>query len=74
VGSAFGATAERRAEPGRILSALSLELAAFSVKTIHNLHYQIESKLGVSNDIELTQLAMSWGSGKLRCSPQVTAG
>jgi two-component system, NarL family, invasion response regulator UvrY len=34
-----------------------------SVKTIHNVHYQIKSKLGVSNDIELTQLAMSWGLG-----------
>jgi two-component system invasion response regulator UvrY len=34
-----------------------------SVKTIHNLHYQIKSKLGVSSDIELTRLAMSWGLG-----------
>jgi two-component system invasion response regulator UvrY len=32
-----------------------------SVKTIHNLHYQIKSKLGVNSDIELARLAMSWG-------------
>jgi two-component system, NarL family, invasion response regulator UvrY len=32
-----------------------------SVKTIHNLHYQIKNKLGVDTDIELTRLAMSWG-------------
>jgi two-component system invasion response regulator UvrY len=32
-----------------------------SVKTIHNLHYQIKTKLGVESDIELTRLAMSWG-------------
>jgi DNA-binding NarL/FixJ family response regulator len=32
-----------------------------SVKTVHNLHYQIKSKLGVNSDIELTRLAMSWG-------------
>jgi len=32
-----------------------------SVKTIHNLHYQIKSKLGVASDIELTRLALSWG-------------
>jgi two-component system invasion response regulator UvrY len=32
-----------------------------SVKTIHNLHYQIKSKLGVHSDIELTRLALSWG-------------
>jgi two-component system, NarL family, invasion response regulator UvrY len=32
-----------------------------SIKTIHNLHYQIKTKLGVDSDIELTRLAMSWG-------------
>jgi len=32
-----------------------------SIKSIHNLHYQIKSKLGVDSDIELTRLAMSWG-------------
>ena len=32
-----------------------------SVKTIHNLHYQIKSKLDVASDIELTRLAISWG-------------
>jgi two-component system invasion response regulator UvrY len=32
-----------------------------SIKTVHNLHYQIKSKLGVNSDIELTRLAMSWG-------------
>jgi two-component system invasion response regulator UvrY len=32
-----------------------------SIKTIHNLHYQIKTKLGVNSDIELTRLAMSWG-------------
>jgi two-component system, NarL family, invasion response regulator UvrY len=32
-----------------------------SVKTVHNLHYQIKSKLGVDSDIELTRLALSWG-------------
>jgi two-component system, NarL family, invasion response regulator UvrY len=32
-----------------------------SLKTIHNLHYQIKAKLGVGTDIELTRLAMSWG-------------
>jgi hypothetical protein len=34
-----------------------------SIKTVHNLHYQIKSKLGVDSDIELTRLAMSWGLG-----------
>jgi DNA-binding NarL/FixJ family response regulator len=47
-----------------------------SVKTIHNLHYQIKSKLGVDSDIELTRLALSWGldlepapmlGGEVRC-------
>jgi len=32
-----------------------------SVKTVHNLHYQIKAKLGVDSDIELTRLALSWG-------------
>jgi len=32
-----------------------------SVKTIHNLHYQIKTRLGVDSDIQLTRLAMSWG-------------
>ena len=32
-----------------------------SVKTVHNLHYQIKTKLGVESDIELTRLAISWG-------------
>ena len=32
-----------------------------SVKTVHNLHYQIKAKLGVNSDIELTRLALSWG-------------
>jgi two-component system invasion response regulator UvrY len=32
-----------------------------SVKTVQNFHYQIKSKLGVSSDIELTRLAISWG-------------
>lgn len=32
-----------------------------SVKTVHNLHYQIKSKLCVDSDIELTRLALSWG-------------
>jgi DNA-binding NarL/FixJ family response regulator len=32
-----------------------------SVKTIHNLHHQIKSKLDVASDIELTRLALSWG-------------
>jgi len=32
-----------------------------SMKTVQNLHYQIKSKLGVSSDIELTRLAISWG-------------
>jgi len=32
-----------------------------SVKTVHNLHYQIKSKLGVSSDFELARLTMSWG-------------
>jgi DNA-binding NarL/FixJ family response regulator len=39
------------------------QLLHLSVKTIHNLHYQIKSKLGVGSDIELTRLAMSWGLG-----------
>jgi two-component system, NarL family, invasion response regulator UvrY len=34
-----------------------------SIKTVHNLHYQIKNKLGVNSDIELTRLAMSWGLG-----------
>ncbi len=32
-----------------------------SVKTVHNLHYQIKAKLGADSDIELTRLALSWG-------------
>jgi two-component system, NarL family, invasion response regulator UvrY len=32
-----------------------------SVKTVHNLHYQIRAKLSVDSDIELTRLALSWG-------------
>jgi two-component system, NarL family, invasion response regulator UvrY len=32
-----------------------------SAKTVHNVHYQIKSKLGVDSDIELTRLALSWG-------------
>lgn len=32
-----------------------------SAKTVQNFHYQIKSKLGVSSDIELTRLAISWG-------------
>jgi two-component system invasion response regulator UvrY len=32
-----------------------------SVKTVQNFHYQIKHKLGVSSDIELTRLAISWG-------------
>jgi hypothetical protein len=32
-----------------------------SIKTIHNLHYQIKSKLGADSDIKLTRLALSWG-------------
>jgi two-component system invasion response regulator UvrY len=32
-----------------------------SPKTVHNMHYQIKSKLGVSGDFELTRLALSWG-------------
>jgi two-component system, NarL family, invasion response regulator UvrY len=32
-----------------------------SAKTVHNIHYQIKSKLGVVSDIELTRLAISWG-------------
>jgi DNA-binding NarL/FixJ family response regulator len=32
-----------------------------SAKTVHNVHYQIKSKLGVESDIELTRLALSWG-------------
>jgi two-component system invasion response regulator UvrY len=32
-----------------------------SVKTVHNLHYQIKAKLAVDGDIELTRLALSWG-------------
>lgn len=34
-----------------------------SPKTIQNLHYQIKRKLGVSSDIEMTKLALSWGLG-----------
>jgi two-component system invasion response regulator UvrY len=37
-----------------------------SVKTIHNLHYEIKSKLGVDSDIELTRLALSWGLDQVR--------
>jgi two-component system, NarL family, invasion response regulator UvrY len=36
-----------------------------SVKTVHNLHYQIKAKLGVDSDIELTRLALSWGLDSL---------
>jgi two-component system invasion response regulator UvrY len=42
-----------------------------SIKTIHNLHYQIKTKLGVDSDIELTRLAMSWG---LDLAPSLAAG
>jgi two-component system invasion response regulator UvrY len=37
------------------------ELLFLSAKTIHNIHYQIKKKLQVSNDIELTKLAIAWG-------------
>lgn len=37
------------------------ELLFLSAKTIHNIHYQIKKKLNVSNDIELTKLAIAWG-------------
>ena len=37
------------------------ELLFLSSKTIHNIHYQIKKKLNVSNDIELTKLAIAWG-------------
>ncbi|MCZ8016478.1 MAG: response regulator transcription factor [Limnobacter sp.] len=37
------------------------ELLFLSAKTIHNIHYQIKKKLQVSNDIELTKLAIGWG-------------
>jgi len=39
-----------------------------SAKTVHNLHYQIKSKLGVESDIELTRLALSWGLDQLPLS------
>jgi two-component system invasion response regulator UvrY len=32
-----------------------------SLKTVHNLHYQIKAKLGVDSDFELTRVALSWG-------------
>ena len=38
-------------------------VAILSPKTIQNLHYQIKRKLGVSSDIEMTKLALSWGLG-----------
>jgi DNA-binding NarL/FixJ family response regulator len=42
--------------PQQIAEALSL-----SVKTVHNLHYQIKTKLGTGNDFELARLA--WQNG-----------
>lgn len=42
--------------PQQIAEALSL-----SVKTVHNLHYQIKTKLGTVNDFELARLA--WQNG-----------
>jgi two-component system invasion response regulator UvrY len=42
--------------PQQIAEALSL-----SVKTVHNLHYQITTKLGTGNDFELARLA--WQNG-----------
>jgi DNA-binding CsgD family transcriptional regulator len=42
--------------PQDIASALNL-----SVKTVHNLHYQVKAKLGVSSDFELARLA--WQNG-----------
>ena len=44
------------------------ELLFLSAKTIHNIHYQIKKKLQVSNDIELTKLAIGWGL----TSPSIT--
>lgn len=44
------------------------ELLFLSSKTIHNIHYQIKKKLQVSNDIELTKLAIAWGL----TSPSIT--
>jgi DNA-binding CsgD family transcriptional regulator len=32
-----------------------------SIKTVHNLHYQVKSKLGVSSDFELARLAWQRG-------------
>lgn len=42
--------------PQQIADALSL-----SVKTVHNLHYQIKAKLGTTSDFELARLA--WRNG-----------
>lgn len=42
--------------PADIASTLHL-----SVKTVHNLHYQVKSKLGVSSDFELARLAWQRG-------------
>ena len=36
------------------------ELLHISTKTVSNCHYLIKKKLGVSNDIELTHLAIKW--------------
>lgn len=35
-----------------------------SEKTVNNLHYQIKRKLGVTNDIELTKVALPWIEGR----------
>jgi two-component system invasion response regulator UvrY len=46
-----------------------------SVKTVHNVHYQIKAKLGVDSDIELTRLALSWGLdlSPVSAAPQLSA-
>jgi DNA-binding CsgD family transcriptional regulator len=41
-----------------------------SIKTVHNLHYQVKSKLGVSSDFELARLA--WQRGWLSPGGAVT--
>jgi len=45
-----------------------------SIKTIHNVHYQIKTKLGVNSDFELTRLAMSWGLGLAVTSEKGASG
>ena len=52
----FSASVNTGRSPADIAEALHL-----SVKTVHNVYYQVKSKLGVGSDFELARLAWQRG-------------